>query len=78
MLILIFLLKCVDMSYKNIKEGSLVKIDNALGEPSFDVVIKVEYRFTTNKQKVPILYYTALNPNKGFNSYMPKFKLISI
>ena len=66
------------MSYKNIKEGSLVSIDDASGEPSFDIVIKVEYGFTTNKKKVPLLFYTALSPNRGFNSYMPKFKLVAI
>ncbi len=66
------------MSYKNIKKGSLVKIDNASGEPFFDVIVKVEYGFTASKKKIPLLFYTALSPNKGFNTYMPKFKLMSI
>ena len=54
-------------------------IDNASGEPSFDIVVKIEYKdYKHIETKIPFLFYTALNPNKGFNSYMPKFKLIPV
>ena len=69
------------MSYKDINIGSLVSIDNGSGELSFDIVIEVEYQYYKNwnsKREVPYLFYTALNPHRGFNSYMPKFKLASI
>ncbi len=56
-------------------------IDSGNGDPSYDIVVKIEYRYLKNhvlEKKVPFLFYTALKPSKGFNSYMPKFKLVSI